>query len=137
MAQPEQLAATAADEIVRWATPVNWMRRTALSPTVLGGQEICAGDKVVLYYCSANRDEAVFDQPYRFDLRRTPNPHLGFGAAGPHFCLGAHLARREITVMWRQLLARIPDIHAAGEPDWLESSFVSGIKRLPCRWTPA
>ena len=95
------------------------------------------GDKVLLFYNSANRDEDVFDDPYRFDVRRVPNPHLGFGAAGPHFCLGAHLARREIDVMLRELFDRLPDIEAAGEPDRLRSNFINGIKHLPCRFTPA
>jgi cytochrome P450 len=92
---------------------------------------------VLLFYNSANRDEAVFDDPFRFDVRRHPNPHLGFGAAGPHFCLGAHLARREIDVMLRRLLVRLPDIEATGEPDRLRSSFINGIKHLDCRYTPA
>jgi cytochrome P450 len=89
---------------------------------------------VVLYYNSANRDEAVFADPEQFDITRSPNPHIGFGAAGPHFCLGAHLARRELTVMLRELLTRVPDITVAGEPDRLLSSFVNGIKRLPCEF---
>lgn len=136
-ADPEALSQSAADEVVRWATPVTWMRRTAAERTVLGGQEIEPGDKVVVYYCSANRDEAVFPDPFTFDVARTPNPHMGFGSAGPHFCLGAHLARREIGAMWKELLSRLPDIHATAEPDRLRSSFVNGIKHLPCAWTPA
>ena len=100
----------------------------------MNGQAYRKGDKVVLYYYSANRDEAVFADPERFDITRSPNPHVGYGAAGPHFCLGAHLARRELTVMLRELLARVPDI-TAGEPDRLLSSFVNGIKRLPCHFS--
>jgi cytochrome P450 len=95
------------------------------------------GDKVLLMYASANRDEDVFSDPYRFDLARDPNPHVGFGAAGPHFCLGAHLARREILVMFRELFKRLPDIAASGEPDRLRSAFINGIKHLPCAFTPA
>ena len=95
-----------------------------------------AGDKVLLFYGSANRDEDVFEDPYTFDVRRDPNPHVGFGAAGPHFCLGAHLARMEIDVMLRELLVRLPDIEASGEPVPAVSRFVNGIKHLPCSFTP-
>jgi cytochrome P450 len=127
------VTATAVEEIVRWASPVMWMRRTVTTDTVLSGEELHEGDKVLLFYNSANRDEEVFEDPFTFDVRRNPNPHVGFGAAGPHFCLGAHLARRELTVMLRELLTRVPDI-TAGEPDRLLSSFVNGIKRLPCQF---
>ncbi|MGH8989717.1 MAG: cytochrome P450 [Acidimicrobiales bacterium] len=127
---------TAVDEVVRWASPVTWMRRTVAAPVELGGQHLDAGDKVLLLYRSANRDTSVFDNAFTFDVRRAPNPHLGFGAAGPHFCLGAHLARREISVMWHELLARLPDIHATDPPQRLASSFVNGLKHLPCEWTP-
>ena len=126
----------AVDEIVRWATPVIHFRRTAVDDCVIGGQDIKAGDKVVMWYSSANRDEAVFDDPYRFDIARTPNEHVGFGAGGPHFCLGANLARREITVMFRELFRTLPDIEITGEPDYLQSSFIHGIKRMPCAFTP-
>jgi len=112
------------------------MRRTVTRDTVLSGVELGEGDKVLLFYGSANRDEAAFEDPYRFDVLRNPNPHVGFGAAGPHFCLGAHLARREIDVMLRQLLVRLPDIEASGEPVQTVSRFVNGIKHLPCRFTP-
>ena len=143
---PDQRQALAADfeaaipgaveEIVRWATPVIHFRRTATEDCVVGGQEIKAGDKVVMWFSSANRDDAVFDDPYRFDIARTPNEHVGFGAGGPHFCLGANLARREITVMFRELFRSLPDIEITGEPDYLQSSFIHGIKRLPCAFTP-
>ncbi len=136
-ADPAGVAATGVDEVVRWASPVIWMRRTVTEDTVLAGQELHEGDKVLLFYNSANRDEDAFDDPFSFDVRRSPNPHVGFGAAGPHFCLGAHLARREIDVMIRELLRRLPDIEASGEPDRLRSSFINGIKHLPCRFTPA
>ena len=135
-ADPTGVAATGVDEIVRLAAPVNWTRRTATEDTVLAGQELRAGDKVLLIYGSANRDEAVFDDPTGFDVLRNPNPHLSFGAAGPHFCLGAHLARMEIGVMLRELLVRLPDIEVNGEPDWALSRLVTGIKHLPCRFTP-
>jgi cytochrome P450 len=133
----EAVLPTAVDEIVRWGTPVIWMRRTVSEPTELSGVALAEGDKVVLFYNSANRDEAVFTDPYRFDVRRDPNPHLGFGAAGPHFCLGTHLARRELGVMFRRLFERLPDITATGEPDRLQSNFINGIKHLQCSFTPA
>ena len=123
----------AVEEIVRYASPILFMRRTLTRDYTMNGQAYREGDKVVLYYYSANRDEAVFADPGRFDITRSPNPHVGFGAAGPHFCLGAHLARRELTVMLRELLTRVPAI-TAGEPDRLLSSFVNGIKRLPCQF---
>ncbi len=134
---PDGVAATGVDEIVRWASPVNWMRRTVTTDTVLSGEQLHTGDKVLMFYGSANRDEAVFEDPYTFDVRRSPNPHVGFGAAGPHFCLGAHLARLEIHVMLRELLTRLPDIEVSGEPVQTVSRFVNGIKHLPCRFTPA
>ena len=122
----------AVEEIVRYASPVIWMRRSVTRDCELNGQEYREGDKVVLFYWAANRDEAVFEDPARFDITRSPNHHVGFGAAGPHFCLGAHLARREIRVMLTELLRRAPQIRAAGEPDRLLSSFINGIKHLPC-----
>ncbi len=126
----EALGATATDEIVRWASPVIWMRRTLSRDYTLSGFDLREGDKVLLFYNSANRDEAAFDRPDVFDVARTPNDHLGFGAPGPHFCLGAHLARREIRVMWRTLLSRYPAIHATAPPIALASSFVNGITHL-------
>ena len=134
----EGLAVTAVEEIVRWATPVIHFRRTCTQDGArIGDREFNEGDKVVLWYASANRDAAVFDDPYRFDIGRTPNDHVGFGGPGPHFCLGAHLARREITVMFRELLRRMPDVRAVGEPARLHSNFINGIKHLPAAWTPA
>ena len=132
----EGLAAPAVEEIVRWATPVIFMRRTATQACTLGGEKLDEGSKLILFYNSGNRDEAVFEDPFTFNLRRDPNPHVGFGGPGPHFCLGAHLARREITVMFRELFRRIPDIAATGEPERLRSSFIHGIKHLPCAFTP-
>jgi cytochrome P450 len=125
----------AVEEIVRYASPVLFMRRTLTRDYTMNGQDYREGDKAVLYYYSANRDEAVFAGPERFDITRSPNPHVGFGAAGPHYCLGAHLARRELTVMLRELLTRVPGI-TAGQPDRLLSSFVNGIKHLPCQFSP-
>jgi methyl-branched lipid omega-hydroxylase len=123
----------AVEEIVRYASPVLFMRRTLTRDCTMNGQDYREGDKVVLFYYSANRDEEIFADPERFDITRAPNPHVGFGAPGPHFCLGAHLARRELTVMLRELLTRVPDI-TSGEPDRLLSSFINGIKRLPCQF---
>jgi cytochrome P450 len=103
---------------------------------MLGDQEFKQGEKVVLFYNSANRDEAVFDDPYTFDITRDPNPHLAFGAAGPHFCLGAHLARLELQVAFKVLFEELPDIAAAGEPDLLRSNFLHGVKHLQATYTP-
>ncbi|MEU7746704.1 cytochrome P450 [Nonomuraea sp. NPDC049158] len=124
-------AAGAVEEIVRLASPVNFMRRKVTRDHEMNGHLYRKGDKAVLYYWAANRDEAVFEEPERFDITRSPNPHVGFGGPGPHFCLGAHLARREITVMYRELLRRVPGIQA-GKPDRLHSSFINGIKHLEC-----
>ena len=132
----ERTSPTAVEEIVRWATPVIHFRRTASRDAVIGEQEIKEGEKVVLFYNSANRDERAFPDPYRFDLTRTPNEHVGFGAGGPHFCLGANLARREIKVMFEELFRRLPDIEISGEPAMLQSAFIHGIKRMPCTFTP-
>lgn len=133
----EQVAPTAVEEIVRVASPVIHFRRTVTTDGArIGDHSFSEGDKVVLWYWSANRDEAVFEDPERFDVTRRPNDHVGFGAPGPHFCLGAHLARREITVMFRELFRRLPDLRAAGQPVRLQSNFLNGIKHLPAEWTP-
>ncbi|TFV54713.1 cytochrome P450 [Mycobacterium sp. PS03-16] len=131
-----EVAPTAVEEIVRWASPVAYMRRTLTRDTELSGVRLSAGDKVTLWYGSANRDEAKFADPWMFDVRRQPNPHVGFGGGGAHFCLGANLARREITVAFEELHRQIPDIAATEEPDRLQSAFIHGIKRLPVAWTP-
>lgn len=128
------VAPTAVEEIVRWSSPVAYMRRTATREVEVGGVKMAAGDKVTLWYASANRDETKFADPWRFDVRRHPNPHVGFGGGGVHFCLGANLARREITVAFEELHRRIPDLRATGEPDLLHSAFIRGIKRLPVCW---
>ena len=133
----DAVAPTAVEEVVRWASPVAYMRRTVTRDTELSGVELVAGDKVTLWYGSANRDEAKFDDPWSFDVRRHPNPHVGFGGGGAHFCLGANLARREITVAFEELHRRIPDITATEEPARLQSAFIHGIKRLPVAWTPS
>ncbi|MFC7385776.1 cytochrome P450 [Sphaerisporangium rhizosphaerae] len=125
--------AGAVEEVVRHATPVIQFRRTLTRDHEMNGQRYTKGDKVLLFYNSANRDEAVFDDPDVFDITRDPNPHVGFGGPGPHFCLGAHLARREITVMFRELFTRLPGIRATGEPDYLLSNFINGIKHMSYR----
>lgn len=130
------VAPTAVEEIVRLASPVTYMRRTATEDTEIGGQVIKSGEKVCMFYLAGNRDPAAFTEPHTFDVRRDPNPHIGFGGPGPHFCLGAHLARREITVMFRELFERLPDIRAVGPPEQLHSSFIHGVKHLPARFTP-
>jgi cholest-4-en-3-one 26-monooxygenase len=122
---------SAADEIVRWATPVTVFQRTALSDTTLGGQQVKAGQRVGLFYRSANFDEEVFDHPERFDIQRSPNPHLGFGGSGAHFCLGANLARLEIDLIFNAIADHMPDIRQAGEPERLRSGWLNGIKKLP------
>ncbi|WP_024795191.1 cytochrome P450 [Tomitella biformata] len=127
---------TAIEELLRWASPVVHMRRTVTRDGVmLGDQEFSKGDKVVMWYGSANRDESVFEDPFTFDIERDPNPHLAFGAPGPHFCLGAHLARLELDVAFRELFRRFPDIKAVGEPDRLRSNFLNGIKHLQATYT--
>jgi cytochrome P450 len=131
----EAMAPAAIEEIVRWATPVVFMRRTATRDASVGGHQFHEGDKCILFYNSGNRDELVFQDPYRFDLKREPNFHVGFGGPGPHFCLGAHLARREVTVMFRELFRRIPDIRLTSEPDRLRSGFINGIKHLQVEFT--
>lgn len=136
---PDQLADIRADpsllpgaveEILRWANPLHYFRRTATGDTELGGQAIAAGDKVAMYYTSANRDETVWDDPQRFDIRRSPNPHLSFGI-GEHFCLGVHLARLEGRVFFEELLGTFGDVQLAGEPVRLRSNLNNGLKRLP------
>ena len=136
LADPAGLAPVAVEEIVRWATPVLHFRRTATADTELGGQRIAEGDRVVLLYESANRDQTVFEAPDTFDIARQPNDHVAFGAGGPHFCLGANLARRELRVMFTELLTRVPDLEVTAPPDRLRSAFINGIKRMPAQFTP-
>ena len=130
---------SAVEEIVRTSAPVVFMRRTVTHDLELSGRQFREGDRLVLFYGAANRDPRVFPDPESFDVRRDPNPHVGFGGPGPHFCLGAHLARREVAVAFRQLLARLPDIEVAGPVVPLASlgiPLVGGIKHLPVRFTP-
>ena len=125
---------TAVEEIVRWATPVMHFRRTATQDTEINGFPIKQNQKVVLFYNSGNRDERVFAEPFKFDVTRTAQPtQIGFGAGGPHFCLGANLARREIAVMFDEIRRRTPNLQITGEPAYLQSNFINGIKRVNCR----
>jgi cytochrome P450 len=129
---PERVP-SAVEEIVRWTSPVNYMVRTATCDVEVGGQKIRQGDKLVMFYASANRDEDVFEDPFTFRVDRDPNRHLGFGI-GEHFCLGAHLARRSQRALFRELARRLESVELAGEPDWIQSSFVVGLKHLPIRY---
>jgi len=131
-AQPEHLP-TAIEEMLRWVTPVMHFRRTAREDCEIGGQAIAAGDKVVMWYTSANRDEAQFPNADTFDITRAPNEHVAFGAGGPHFCLGASLARLEARILFEEMLARMPALGPAGDPVHLKSNFINGIKSLPVR----
>jgi len=123
----------AVEEMVRWATPVMTFRRTATRHVELRGQQISEGDKLVMFYASANRDERAFTDPHRFDILRQPNPHVGFGGGGPHFCLGYFLARTQLRAIFGELLHRVPDLEV-GEPEYLVGNFIHGVKRMPCRF---
>ena len=131
------LLPSATEEMLRYVTPVMNFRRQATSEFELGGQTIKADEKVVFFHVSANRDERVFEDPNRFDITRDPNPHMAFGAGGPHFCLGANLARMEIRVMFEHLLDRMPDIQLDGEVQRLQSQFINGVKHIPVAFTPS
>ena len=127
---------SAVEEFLRWGTSIHNFRRTAMVDTVLGGQEIKAGDKVVVYYASANFDEDVFPDPFTLDITRDPNDHVTFGGGGEHFCLGANLARVEIKAMVREVITRLPDIHLVGEPLRMRSDFINGVNSMPVAFTP-
>jgi len=131
-----ELVGTAVDEILRYTSPVNYFRRTATEDCELGGRQISAGEKVTLWYPSGNRDEQVYDDPHGFDITRSPNHHMAFGAGGPHYCLGANLAKLELEVMFDGLARRLPDIEAAGPPERLRNNLLNAIKHLPVRFTP-
>lgn len=133
---PRRYAATMADEVVRWATPVLYFRRQATADYELGGIKIKENDKVVMWHISANRDPRAFDEPWCFDIERTPNDHVGFGGGGPHYCLGANLARMEIRLMFEGIARRLPDIHQVGDLDYLRSNFIGGVKKMPVAFTP-
>ena len=129
------LLPSAVEEMLRWASPVMHFRRTATKNVELGGQQIKAGDKVVVWYISANRDEQAFPDPFKFDVARTPNEHVAFGGGGPHFCLGANLARMEINVMFDEILNRLDDIEMTAPPARLRSNFINGLKHIPLKYS--
>jgi cholest-4-en-3-one 26-monooxygenase len=131
------LLSNAVEEMLRYVTPVMHFRRTATQDLELGGQQINEGDKVVFWHTSANRDERAFDNPDTFDVRRSPNNHIAFGGGGPHFCLGANLARMEILVMFDRLLDRMPDLRLDGEVQRLQSNFINGTKHIPVAFEPS
>jgi cholest-4-en-3-one 26-monooxygenase len=129
-------AQSATDEIVRWASPVMYFRRNVTRDTVLRGQQLEDGDKVSIWYISANRDEDKFDRPFEFDILRSPNEHVGFGGGGPHHCLGMNLARMEIYVLLEEMAKRIPTLERTGEAEPLRSNFIAGIKHMPVKYPP-
>jgi cholest-4-en-3-one 26-monooxygenase len=131
---PSRYIKTAVEEILRWASPVMYFRRNATKDFELRGHTIKAGERISMWYISANRDEDYFEDPFRFDITREPNPHIAFGGGGPHFCLGAQLARMEIQVLFEELVKRVPRIESLGPPDRLRSNFIGGIKHLPVRF---
>ncbi len=135
--QDRNLLPTAVDEMLRFVSPVMNFRRTAMVDLTMSGTKMKAGDKVVFFHASANRDEDVFDSPDAFDISRDPNPHIAFGGGGPHFCLGTNLARMEIRVMFEHLLDRMPDISQDGDVQRLQSQFINGVKHLPVAFTPS
>jgi cytochrome P450 len=137
LADLDGLLPPAVEEMLRYASPVVHFRRTAMADTVIRGQEISAGDKLVVWYGAANRDGDVFEDPDEFDIGRDPNPHLAFGGGGAHLCLGMHVARIEIACLLREMLVRLPDLAPAGEAERLASGFIAGYHRMPVAWTPA
>ncbi len=137
VSDPARYEDTMVDEVVRWASPVMHFRRQCTRDYELNGVQMKAGDKVVMWHVAANRDPRAFESPWSFDIERTPNDHVGFGGGGPHFCLGANLARMEIKLMFREIATRLPDIGLAGEISYLRSNFIGGVKKLPVRFTPS
>jgi cholest-4-en-3-one 26-monooxygenase len=137
LADDPSIVPSATEEILRWASPVMYFRRNIVRDTELRGQKLKAGEKIGIWYISANRDEDVFPDPFRFDIKRSPNEHVAFGGGGPHFCLGASLARMEMNIMFEELVKRVSSIEQIGEVKRLRSNFVNGIKHLPVRLTPA
>jgi cytochrome P450 len=128
-----ELIPSAVEEIVRWTSPVNYMKRVVAKDLDFNGQKLCKGDNLVLFYGSANRDESIFEDPFTFRVDRHPNPHLGFGI-GEHFCIGSHLARASQRALVHELVSRIDSLELAGEPEQIQSSFVVGLKKLPLRY---
>jgi cholest-4-en-3-one 26-monooxygenase len=137
LAKDPALVPSATEEILRWASPVMFFRRNVTRDTELRGQKFKAGDKVSIWYISANRDEEIFPNPFTFDIRRTPNQHVAFGGGGPHFCLGASLARMEMSILFEELVKRVGSVERTGPVKRLRSNFINGLKHLPVRLTPA
>jgi len=134
---PDKYADTMVDEVVRWATPVLNFRRQAMQDYEIGGVKIKEDDKVVMWHIAANRDPRAFDDPWTFDVARSPNDHVGFGGGGPHFCLGSNLAKMEIRLMFRGIAERLPDIHLTGDVSYLRSNFIGGVKSMPVEFSPS
>ena len=134
MGDLDGLLGSAVEEMLRFCSPVTHFKRTAMQDTVVGGQSIKAGERVVMFYGSANRDEDIFENADTFDVARHPNPHVAFGAGGPHLCLGMHVARVELAVMFRELLTRMPHIEAGGPIERMHSSFIAGVHRMPIKY---
>ena len=137
LVEKPQLMDKAIEEILRWASPVLYFRRNVTEDIEYNGHKLAAGDKVTIWYVSANRDEDVFDDPFRFDITRSPNEHVAFGGGGPHHCLGANLARMEMRLLFEELTRRVPSVEAIGKVERLRSNFIGGIKHLPVRFSPA
>lgn len=134
---PDKYADTMVDEVVRWATPVLNFRRQAMRDYEIGGVQIKENDKIVMWHIAANRDPRAFDDPWTFDITRSPNDHVGFGGGGPHFCLGSNLAKMEIRLMFKGIAERLPDIRLAGDVAYLRSNFIGGVKSMPVEFTPS
>jgi len=134
MGDLDGLLGSAVEEMLRYCSPVTHFKRTAMQDTIVGGQSIKAGERVVMFYGSANRDEDIFENADTFDVARHPNPHVAFGAGGPHLCLGMHVARVELAVMFRELLTRMPHIEAGGPIERMHSSFIAGVHRMPIKY---
>jgi cholest-4-en-3-one 26-monooxygenase len=130
-----ELLNNAVEEVLRWASPVYYFRRTAMADTIINGQQIAKDDKIVMWYISANRDENVYQDPFTFDITRQDVEHVAFGGGGTHFCLGANLARAELRILFAELLERIPDMQMTAEPDILRSNFIGGVKHMPVRFS--
>jgi cholest-4-en-3-one 26-monooxygenase len=137
LVEKPELMDTAIEEILRWASPVMYFRRNVTEDIDYKGHQIKAGDKVSIWYVSGNRDEDIFDDPFHFDITRSPNDHIAFGGGGPHHCLGANLARMEMRLLFEELTQRVPNIESVGEIQRLRSNFIGGIKHLPVRFSTA
>lgn len=134
-AEMPEISDSTTEEILRWSTPVMYFRRTCSEPTEIREHEIAEGDRVLIWHVSANRDEEIFEDPFVFDIARDPNPHVTFGGGGVHFCLGAHLARLELKVMFEEIFSRVSEVELAEEPQFLRSNFIQGVKHMPMKFS--